>query len=244
MIILSRAYKKDRPTRELIVQSSMRLFLEQGYSETSCARIAQELGISPGNLTFYFPTKEHLLSELVEEFCVFQGILMSRNLEEDSGILFYCMELAIMAGLCEQSLIARDFYISAYTHPRSLELIRKKDSERAEILFGKYCPEFTSQDFVITENIVSGIEYGMLISAANAVPFLWDQLSRSLESVLKLYRVPEEIRYNNIKKAMDSDYREIGTTFLEKFMRHVEKTNAAAVSKALGEKNSSAWQNQ
>ena len=49
-----------------------RQFLEKGYSATTVAAISKELAMSPGNLTFHFPTKEHLLAELVDLLCSFQ----------------------------------------------------------------------------------------------------------------------------------------------------------------------------
>ena len=53
-------------TKLEIVQVASRQFLEKGYSATTVSAISKELGISPGNLTFHFPTKEHLLAELVD----------------------------------------------------------------------------------------------------------------------------------------------------------------------------------
>ena len=43
-------------TKLEIVRVASRLFLEQGYSATSAKAVCKELDMSPGNLTFYFPT--------------------------------------------------------------------------------------------------------------------------------------------------------------------------------------------
>ena len=40
---MKRSYEKKRPTRELILQAAMRLFLEEGYHATTSTRIAKEL---------------------------------------------------------------------------------------------------------------------------------------------------------------------------------------------------------
>ena len=58
--------RKSAITKLEIVQESSRQFLEKGYNHASITGISKALGMSPGNLTFYYPTKEHLLAELVD----------------------------------------------------------------------------------------------------------------------------------------------------------------------------------
>ena len=54
------ARRKSNLTRLEIVQVAMKMFLEKGFTNTSAKAISNELNISTGNLTFYFPT--HLLN--------------------------------------------------------------------------------------------------------------------------------------------------------------------------------------
>ena len=56
---------KGALTRLEIVAEASKQFLEKGYSSTTVASIAHALEMSKGNLTFYYPTKEHLLAEVV-----------------------------------------------------------------------------------------------------------------------------------------------------------------------------------
>ena len=101
---MKRTYSKNRPTRELIMQKGMQLFLEKGYTATHCSHISKALGISPGNLTFYFPTKEHLLAELTSQLCAFQWKVMEEaNNDGKSPLFSYCMEIATMSAMCDQS---------------------------------------------------------------------------------------------------------------------------------------------
>ena len=60
-------YRKHLNTRQRIVQEAARMFVEEGYTGSSINRLSKNLKLSPGNITFYFPTKEHLLEVLVEE---------------------------------------------------------------------------------------------------------------------------------------------------------------------------------
>ena len=231
---MSRSYEKNRPTRELILQAAMRMFLDAGYAATSCSRLAKELKISPGNMTFYFPTKEHLLAELVEELCGYQHKAMQELLDEgESSLYAYCMELAAMAALCEASGAAREFYLAAYTHPMSLAVIQKNDVKKMGMIFRPYCPQFRETDYVFMENIVSGIEYATLASRTEGEITAERRVTRGLDSIMKLFDVPEEIRQAQIEKVMKSGFWSRGTDFLRDFMAFTEEVNARAVENAL-----------
>lgn len=49
------------PTRQLIVETALRLFAENGYNRTTMRAIALEAGVSVGNAYYYFSSKEHLI---------------------------------------------------------------------------------------------------------------------------------------------------------------------------------------
>ena len=69
-------------TKAEIVQVATRLFLQNGYTATSAKSVCDELQMSKGNLTFHYPTKEHLLAVLVEMLCSFQWEMMDREANE------------------------------------------------------------------------------------------------------------------------------------------------------------------
>ncbi|MFK7950184.1 MAG: TetR/AcrR family transcriptional regulator [Saprospiraceae bacterium] len=54
-------------TKDKILATSKELFNVHGFGEPTLNAIAQKVGISRGNLTYYFKDKEALLEELVEE---------------------------------------------------------------------------------------------------------------------------------------------------------------------------------
>ncbi|MBQ6814256.1 MAG: TetR/AcrR family transcriptional regulator, partial [Lachnospiraceae bacterium] len=86
--------RKTLNTRYEILQCATKLFLEKGYTEAYVTTIANTLQISTGNLTFWFPTKEHILAELINELCVFQERMDEKESEEDySLITSYLFEL-------------------------------------------------------------------------------------------------------------------------------------------------------
>jgi AcrR family transcriptional regulator len=48
-------------TRQLVVDTALRLFRERGYDRTTMRGVAAEAGLSPGNAYYYFPSKQHLV---------------------------------------------------------------------------------------------------------------------------------------------------------------------------------------
>jgi AcrR family transcriptional regulator len=58
-------YEPGRVTREAIVLAAQSVLLEFGHARFTIERVATQLGTSPGNLNYYFPTKASLLETLI-----------------------------------------------------------------------------------------------------------------------------------------------------------------------------------
>lgn len=56
---------KGEARREAIEAEARRMLLDEGYSAVSLRKIAAELGISVGNLQYYFPTKDSLVEAIL-----------------------------------------------------------------------------------------------------------------------------------------------------------------------------------
>jgi AcrR family transcriptional regulator len=52
---------RGEQTRQLIMETALRLFRERGYAETTMRAIAKEAGVAVGNAYYYFDSKEHLV---------------------------------------------------------------------------------------------------------------------------------------------------------------------------------------
>ena len=233
---MSHPYKKLPNTRLLIVKRAADLFVTEGYSATSISRIARELEISLGNITFYFPTKEHMLAVLVDELFDFQNLMMEKEAAEGkSSLLSYCLELTAIAAVCEESEIARDFYASAYTSPLTLARIRANDTEKTREIFSPFRPDWGDTEWEATENIVSGIEYATIMTREEHTP-LPLQIEKTLDAILYLYGVPAELRAQKIEGVLAMDYRALGHRILTEFRDYIERTNEENLERAISEK--------
>ena len=230
-------HHRGRITELEIIRVASRRFFEDGYSKTTIRSIAQEMEISPGHLMFYFPTKEHLLAKVVDMLCDFQWQLIKRITDDGATeLMAICFELTTMAAACEESEIARDFYISAYTSPITLEIIRKNDSKRSRDIFGQYCADWSDTQFVEAETLISGIEYSTMMVTPSSSP-LDVRISGALNALLTIYNVPDDLKSDKIKKALSMNYRAMGKQILEEFIEYVNESTEAAFENYFAEKN-------
>lgn len=227
---------KVKTTKLDIIRCASNLFFEQGYNATSPRYICEALDISTGNLTYYFQTKEHLLAVFTEMLCDFQQKMMEIEAQEGvSSVLSTCLELTTMAAMCEDSAIAKEFYLAAYTSPICLEIIRKNDTQRNKQVFLEFCPDWTDEQFAEAEIIVSGIEYATLMTTDDSVS-LEVRIEGALNNILTVYHVPEEIRKTKIQKVLGIDYRRIGQRVLQEFKEFIAQENESALEELINRK--------
>ena len=213
-------------TKNKILRVSTTMFLEAGYSKTSPQMIAKELKVSTGNLTYYYPTKEHLLAVLTDLLCKYQWKMIKDEADDGiSSLLALCFELMTMAAACEESEVAKDFFVSTYQSPKCLEIIHNNDTARAKEVFAEYCPDWTDEQFREAEILVAGIEHATLNAIDKTVP-LETRISGALNTIMMIYNVPEEIRRIKIDKVLAMDYCSIGKRIFNEFKEYVEKENA------------------
>jgi len=217
---------KSALTKLEIVQEASRQILQKGYSAASITAISKALGMSPGNLTFYYPTKENLLAALVDLLCSFQWKRMEEEADEGySSIIAICLELTSMVSACESDPVIRDFFLSAYSSPVCLEIIRRNDADRSRKVFGAYRPDWTEEQFAEAEILCSGIEYATLMPAGDPVT-METRISGALNNILGIFGIPEETRQVKIKKVFAMDFRNLGKRVLQEFREYVEQATS------------------
>ena len=118
---------------------------------------------------------------------------------------------------------------------KELDIIRDNDTEKTRAVFGEFRPEWTDGKWIEAENLVSGIEYGTIMTREERTP-LPLQIEGGLEAIMTLYGVPEEVRRRKIEKVLSMDFRALGRRILGEFKSYIEKTNEEALQRAKNRK--------
>jgi len=228
------ARRRVNTTKYEIIQKSTELFLELGYSATTPKMICDALDISTGNLTYYFHTKENLLEVLVELLCEFQGEVLKNRVQEEgkTSLLAACLEMAVIATIADDDPVAKDLFQAFYLSPLCLDYIRRNDAERAMYIYGEYCPDWTKEQYIEAEILVSGIEYAVLTTDQNLLP-IEDRIMVALNNMMMIFNVPENIRKQKIKKILDMDYHAIAKSVMLDFKKFVFESNDHVFEKLL-----------
>ena len=225
--------RKPSPMKVAIVKAASELFFERGFSRTTSVELCKKIDIGTGNLTFYFPTKEHILYVLVQMMIDFQWKEMEAQTDEGkSSLLAYCLELTTLVALSEEIPQMQDFLFAAYSHPTTLDLIRTNDTEKIKQIFAEYTEGWDNEKFIETETLISGIEYATLMHTEHTAS-IERRIEGALNTIMMLFGVPEELRRTKIKKVLAMDYRAIGRKVYEEFKEYVTETNEHALDEVL-----------
>jgi len=217
--------KQPSLLRAKIVKAASELFFENGFSKTTSSELCAKVGMGTGNLTFYFPTKEHILAVLVQMMIDYQWQEMEHAADEGkSSLLAYCLELSTLAAIADEFPEMNDFLAAAYSHPMTLELIRANDVEKVKQVFSEYTKGWDDEKFTEMEAITSGIEYATVMKTEHSAS-VEHRIEGALNTILLLFDVPEEIRKIKVAKVLSMDYRAIGRRVYTDFKKYVTETN-------------------
>ena len=219
-------------TKYEIIQTAAEFFFTEGFSNTSPRMIAEKLGLSTGNITYYFKSKEHLLLTTVEELCNFQWNMLEAEIDKGIGsAASICLETMTVAVACDESEIARDFFIATFQSQLCRNHLRQNHVDRAKKIFASECDGWTDEQFHQAELLIMGLQYSAIAPTDANIP-LKMRLSGALNQILSIYNVDEETRREEIQKVLDKDCREISKRVLEAFTDFVKKKNAKTLSEA------------
>ena len=107
--------RSSSETRKKILTACVRLFLEQGYKNTSVSQIVDEAGVARGSYLNLFPTKDRILLDLTETMFGGQfGVARSIADSKLPPVYAYAVDTAIQLTLTELNENLREIYIEAY----------------------------------------------------------------------------------------------------------------------------------
>ena len=180
-------------TKRKILTVCVRLFLEQGYKNTSVSQIVDEAGVARGSYLNLFPTKDKILLDLTET--MFGGQFgMARSIADAKlpPVYAYALETAIQLTLTELNENLREIYIEAYSLPETSEYIYLHTTAELKQIFSANFPDYSDSDFYEMEIGTAGLMRNYMARKCDIHFPLERKLSRFLTAAMRVYRVPED----------------------------------------------------
>ena len=197
-------------TKRKILTVCVRLFLEQGYKNTSVSQIVDEAGVARGSYLNLFPTKDRILLELTETMFGGQfGVARSIADSKLPPVYAYAVETAIQLTLTEQNENLREIYIEAYSLPDTSEYIYLHTTAELKQIFGENFPDDTESDFYEMEIGTAGLMRSYMARKCDIHFPLERKLSRFLTAAMRVYRVPEAELEQTVRFVERLDIRSI-----------------------------------
>ena len=197
-------------TRRKILTVCVRLFLEQGYKNTSVSQIVDEAGVARGSYLNLFPTKDKILLDLTET--MFGGQFgMARSIADIKlpPVYAYAVETAIQLTLTELNENLREIYIEAYSQPETSEYIYLHTTAELKQIFGANFPDYSDSDFYEMEIGTAGLMRSYMARKCDIHFPLERKLSRFLTAAMRVYRVPEDELEQTVRFVERLDIRSI-----------------------------------
>ena len=202
--------KDSSETKRKILTVCVRLFLDQGYKNTSVSQIVDEAGVARGSYLNLFPTKDKILLDLTET--MFGGQFgMARSIADIKlpPVYAYAVETAIQLTLTELNENLREIYIEAYSLPETSEYIYLHTTAELKQIFSANFPDYSDSDFYEMEIGTAGLMRNYMARKCDIHFPLERKLSRFLTAAMRVYRVPEDELEQTVRFVERLDIRSI-----------------------------------
>lgn len=215
--------KDGMATKQKILTVCVRLFLEQGYKETTITQITEEAKVTRGSFQNLFPTKDAVLMELVET--MFGGQFGAARTITGDGlppVYAYAAETAIQLTLTELNESLREIYLEAYTLPDTAEYIHLHTTAELKEIFGANFPGYAASDFYELEIGTAGLMRGYMARKCDIHFPLERKLARFLTASMRVFKVPEAEQEKVLAFVAGLNIRSIAENVMEKLFAMLE----------------------
>lgn len=209
-------------TEKRILQACVKLFLENGYHQTTMTHILKKAKVSSSSFQNLFHSKDGVLMELVK-FMFENQFGIARNVVGTAlpPVYVYAVETALQITLTELNENLREVYLEAYTKEHLLNYIQRATAKELQSIFGPYQPELLEQDFYELELGSAGLMRGYMANPCTADFTLERKLNKFVTLTLRGYKVPEDEVHKVLSFLACIDMRAIAQTVMEELFRQL-----------------------
>ena len=205
----------DIDKKKLILEKAKDTIITESYSSLSISKLTSELNISKGSFYTYFPSKDKMLSEILDEY-IENIIIFKNNLLENSKNIDECLDYYInsILSLSDEELklelvitnLKRNYEVFNEENFKKLKIIACTMIDFIKEVLNKYKKDINidEKDIEKCSKMIFSIAEVFLVM--ENVDFNSDRFSfKTLDEVKKMYRSDEmkehlEFIKKNIKK--------------------------------------------
>lgn len=217
---------EKKAVRSKILYGSAKLFLERGYSHTTTRGIADYAGVNVSAMNRLFGSKENIFCELVQYVMngQFHTALEIIAKGTEDMVFFYAVETALQLYIAESNESIRELYLTAYSLPRSSELIHTAVSELLlPKVFSAYLPESSEEEFYRLEIASGGVIRGYIGIPCSPEFTIEQKVEHFLDAALRIYHVPEDKIREAIGFVKQLDLKTIAQDTIDSMLQALEK---------------------
>ena len=207
----------DIDKKKLILEKAKDTIITESYSSLSISKLTSELNISKGSFYTYFPSKDKMLSEILDEY-IENIIIFKNNLLENSKNIDECLDYYInsILSLSDEELklelvitnLKRNYEVFNEENFKKLKIIACTMIDFIKEVLNKYKNDINidEKDIEKCSKMIFSIAEVFLVM--ENVDFNSDRFSfKTLDEVKKMYRSDEmkehlEFIKKNIKKIL------------------------------------------
>lgn len=210
--------------REKTLYAAAELFLEKGYTHTTTRGIAQKAGVDVSAMNRAFGCKENILCELVTFVMEEQFSTAARQLEgiTDDPLLFYAAETTMQLYMAENRESVRDLYLTAYSMPRSMDVIQLTITQKLRHLFKAHLPALSDDDFYDREIASGGIIRSFMARPCDEHLTMERKVRCFLEATLRVYQVPEPKIQESIAFVNQFSFQPIAEDIIARMLQYLK----------------------
>jgi AcrR family transcriptional regulator len=195
----SRRERKKRQTRQLLVETAIRLFVERGYEQTTVAQIAAAADVSTKTFFNYFPSKDEVLfADTRESYKIPTAIIGDRRPGESVPDLLTRMYEAMRSDYLNQDGPLRDpEQMQAYVkllmdvpalQAKGLQIAFEAQRQMAEALVAAYPDELDPISAAAVIGSLAGATQGAALTSlarGDAEEQFWVAMRRAVDIALR-----------------------------------------------------------
>ncbi len=211
-------------SKQAVLLTACRLFLEKGYAATSLREIAKISDVNIGSLIYMFENKENLLCELVT-FVLEGQFTATANLLDgitDDKLLFWAAETTLQLYIAENNENIRELYVASYSLRKSSSIIYQTIAAKMELYLKHLNPTYEAKDFYELEIATGGIIRGFMSVPCDMYFTMERKVKRYLEASFAVYGAPKEKALEAIQFVSRFDFETIAQQVIASMLASLE----------------------